>query len=185
MEDQKLLHLLREKPNEGLRQLIDRYGGLLYTVVRARLTGHDHLSSDVEECVADTVSSFYTHLDRYDPEIATIKTYLCVMARNRAVDLLRKNGNYKNAIEAEYLDIQFSNGETPNGILEEKELRQAVFSAILSLQEPDSSILIRKFYLAESSKEIADALGLTASTVDTRANRALQKLKKQFGGNNS
>lgn len=185
MEDQKLLHLLREKPNEGLKLLINQYGGLLYAVVRARLTGHDHLSSDIEECVADTISSFYTDLDRYDPKISSIKTYLCVMARNRAVDLLRKNSYQKNTFENECFDIQLSNSEAPDGILEEKELRQAVFSAILSLQEPDSSILIRKFYLAESSKEIATALGLSVSTVDTRTHRAIQKLKKQFGGNNS
>ena len=107
------------------------------------------------------------------------------MARNRAVDLLRKNNYRKSTSEKEYCDIQLSHNEAPDNILEEKELRQAVFSAISSLQEPDSSILIRKFYLAESSKEIATALGLSVSTVDTRAHRALQKLKKQFGGNNS
>ena len=66
--------------------------------------------------------------------------------------------------------------------LMERELRKEVLDAIKNLGEPDASILIGKYYFGISSKELARALRLSAGNVDTRAHRALQKLKKQFGG---
>ena len=47
-----------------------------------------------------------------------------------------------------------------------------------SLGEPDSEIIIRKFYFGETSKQIAERLAMTVSAIDTRASRALKKLRK-------
>jgi RNA polymerase sigma-70 factor (ECF subfamily) len=66
--------------------------------------------------------------------------------------------------------------------LEERELVREVLDAVEALGEPDTSIIIRKYYLGESSTEIAKALDLTVSNVDTRAHRALNKLRNLFGG---
>ena len=67
--------------------------------------------------------------------------------------------------------------------LEDNELRCEVLCAIEELGEPDSSIIFRKYYYGESSKDIARAISMSVSTVDTRAHRALNKLRKKFGGN--
>ena len=47
---------------------------------------------------------------------------------------------------------------------------------------PDSDILFRKYYLGQSSKFIATKLNLTVSNVNTRAHRAVRKLRGKFGG---
>ena len=44
------------------------------------------------------------------------------------------------------------------------------------------TILLRKYYFSDSSKEIAASLNLTVSAVDTRAHRAILKLRSIFGG---
>ena len=67
--------------------------------------------------------------------------------------------------------------------LADEELRREVIRAVEDLGEPDSSIIFRKYYYGESSKEIAKATGLSVSNVDTRTHRALNKLRKMFGGN--
>ena len=63
-----------------------------------------------------------------------------------------------------------------------KEFREALLREIKALGEPDSTILLRKYYFSESSREIAAALNLTVSSVDTRTHRAIQKLRSIFGG---
>jgi RNA polymerase sigma-70 factor (ECF subfamily) len=78
--------------------------------------------------------------------------------------------------------LQIADDFTVAGDLAEDELRREVFGAIKTLGEPDSSIIIRKYYFGESSKEIANALKLTVSGVDTRTHRALNKLRRLFGG---
>jgi RNA polymerase sigma-70 factor (ECF subfamily) len=81
--------------------------------------------------------------------------------------------------------IQISDNVDFEDELAEHELRREVLDAVKSLGEPDSGIIFRKYYLGQSSKEIADALNLTVSNVDTRTHRALDKLRKIFGGKNA
>ena len=91
----------------------------------------------------------------------------------------------RNRIAPHPLDDEFV--EIPDGgnfenELAKKELFSAVLREIEALGEPDSQILFRKYYLAQSSKHIAEQMNLSVSNVDTRAHRALVKLRTKFGG---
>ena len=76
--------------------------------------------------------------------------------------------------------------ERPDGLsLEERfaeeDLRERVLSAVKALPEPEREILLRKYYLGQSSKEIAEKLGLKPGTVDVKAHRAVRILKARLG----
>lgn len=184
MEDKKLLRLLDKDPSTGMDELIDQYAGLVYAVVRGKLADYHYVSTDIEDCVADTFSEFYIGLGGFDPKRSSIKSYLCVLARNNAIDLLRRRTkeNLNISIDADDSFLQIRDDFDIISELEERVLVGEVFRAIKDLGEPDSSIIIRKYYFGESSKEIARKIGMTAVNVDTRAHRALNKLKKLFGG---
>ena len=181
MEDIKLLRLLHKDPNAGMEQLIDQYAGLVYAVVRGKLLEPFCVSSDIEDCVADVFSDFYTNLCAYDPKISSIKSYLCVLARRRAIDVFRKRERQCGQVSIDdndnFIQISIDGHE-----IDESELRHEVLTAVKALGEPDTSIIIKKYYFGESSKQIADALNLSVSNVDTRTHRALSKLRKMFGG---
>ena len=49
-----------------------------------------------------------------------------------------------------------------------------------SLPSPDREIFLRKYYLLETSKEIAEALSLTEGNVNVRLSVAREKLKRQL-----
>ena len=183
MEDSRLLRLLRKDPNAGMERLMDQYAGLVWAVVKSRLDPSFALSFDAEDCVADVFSSFYAELSRFDPTKASIKTYLCIMARNRAINLSKKRCREGRipSDEARLL-LQPSDDIEIDSELSEAELRREVIEAVTALGQPDSSILFRKLYYGESSKEIAAALGMTVSNVDTRTHRALNKLRSRLGG---
>ena len=184
MEDKKLLRLLHKDPNAGMEELLNQYTGLVYTVVKGRLNGYYCLSSDIEDCVADVFCKFYTELAGYDPKISSIGSYLCVIARNHAINLARKRSLEGGiSLDDERSPLPASDDLTIDSELADKELRREVFRAIEDLGEPDSSIIFRKYCYGESSKEIAKATGLSVSNVDTRAHRALKRLRKMFGGN--
>lgn len=184
MDDVKLMKLLRKDPNRGMELIIDKYAGLVYAVVRGRLVGNQFVSTDIEDCVAETFSKFYISLDGFDPQRSSIRSYLCVLARNNAIDLLRRRekDGMTLSIDADDSFIQIKDDFDIESELAERELVREVFEAIKDLGEPDASIIIRKYYFGESSKEISKAMKLTVSLVDVRAHRALNKLKKLFGG---
>lgn len=185
MDDKRLLTLLGDDPSKGMERLISCYAGLIYAVVRGRLAGCGCPSSDVEDCVADTFSEFYASMPKFDPERSSIKAYLCAVARNNASDILRKRGKQAGDISLDdELLFEMADESTPEGDLARREQNKRIIEAVKSLGHPDTDIIFRKYYYGESSKEIAKALGLTVSNVDTRAHRALNKLKKLLGGKN-
>ena len=184
MEDARLLRLLHKDPNAGMEQLMNQYAGLVYAVVKGKLAGSCCISSDIEDCVADVFSQFYVGLSGYDPKLSGIKSYLCVIARNLAINTAKKRSLQEGTVSLceEDAALQIAEDVWIDSELAGEELRREVLSAVKALGEPDSVILLRKYYFAESSKEIADALNLTVTNVDTRTHRALNKLRKLFGG---
>lgn len=181
MEDAKLLRLLHKDPNAGMERLMDQYAALIYAVVKGRLMGYPCVSTDVEDCVAEVFCEFYTALDKYDESISSIKTYLCVLARNNATDLLRRRARQYGEVSLDG-ELQVADDIDVESEITESELRRELIEAVKALGEPDTSIIIRKYYLGESSRTIADALNMSVSSVDTRTHRALNKLKNLFGG---
>ena len=62
------------------------------------------------------------------------------------------------------------------------ELISKIISEINMLSSPDKEIIYRKFYLSQSSSEIAKALSLSESNVNVRVYRVIKKLREKFGG---
>ena len=184
MTDKELLELLKKDPDLGIEQLLKQYINLIYTIVKSKLSASYHLSSDIEDCVADVFSSFYTHLSDYDPSKSSIKSYLCIIARNQAINLSKKRSLVENrSLDDEYFSSRFADDFTIESELEEAELRREVIAEVKALGKPCSDIIFRKFYYGQSSAEIAEALGLSVSNVNTQTHRALNKLRKKFGDN--
>lgn len=183
MKDEKLLEKLKSDPDHGMKALIDRYSGIVYSVVRARLYRGAFSEADIEDCVADTFSEFYLGLDGYDPARCGIKAWLCTIARNNAFDMLRKKRREAFTFPIDADDApDVADSFSLEGDFIDMEERRAVAEAVLALGDPDREILMRKYYLGQSSKEIAERLKMTVSNVDTRAHRAVGRLKEMFGG---
>lgn len=182
MIDHKLLHLLRTDPNAGMTQLIRQYSGLVFSIVKG-ITFEVCDSSEVEDCVTDVFLNFQRGLDSFKPD-ASIKTYLGVIARNTALKCVRNRISYI-SIDDEDIFVEIPDNNDVSEEIAEKELLNSVFNEIANMGHPDSDILFGKYYLGLSSKAIAKKLKLTVSNVDTRAHRALQKLRDKFGGDKS
>lgn len=177
MGDERLLKLLRDDPERGMETVLSLYGGLVASLARGRLKAAGLGEADVEDCVAETFAEFYAGLDRVDPERGSVKAYLCAMAAHNAADLIRR---VQPAVPLE--EAEASEDATLEGDFEDRERRRELLEAVKALGEPDREIVVRKYYLAQPSREIGKALGLTAANVDVRAHRAVEKLRRKFGG---
>ncbi|MDL2224898.1 sigma-70 family RNA polymerase sigma factor [Eubacteriales bacterium OttesenSCG-928-M02] len=179
MTDTERLANLQKAPEEALGQLMDEYMGLVYTVVKNQL-GSFATNEDVEECVSDAFFTLYQQRDRIDVEKGTIKAYLCVIAKRKAITRYHQKNRRKDAV-AVLEDMEFIDHETPEGQAMARDEVVALIDAIKSLGQPDAEILFRKYYLGEPSKEIAEKLNMTVSNLDSRAHRAIKKLQPQKG----
>ncbi len=189
--DELMVDILKKNPEKGLKLIIDQYTGLIYTICHNKLKGvmsHE----DIEECVSDVFVDIYKQRDIIDLAKGSLRSYLCVISKRKAINLynsmsLKKNIAAKNAIplEDDLLNKVQDENLTPEEIYIEYENRIEVAKAIRDLGEPDCEILVRKYFLMESSKKIAECFGMSANAVDIRVHRALKKLKTMLGGNES
>jgi len=184
MQDEKLIGLLRSDPERGMEQLVKQYCGLVYAVIRGKLLPDIFSEADVDHCVGDTFSEFYCGLDRYSPQRGSIRSWLCVMAKNNALDRLRSHcreaGNV--SLDGEGM-VELPDDFSLEVDFENREQRRELLLAVKALPDPDREILLRKYYLGQSAGEIARRLHMSVSNVNTRTHRAIQKLRSQFGGN--
>lgn len=162
--------------------MMNCYMPLIYTIVANKISGI-YSREDIEECVSDVFIDVFNNKNRVDINKGSIKAFLAVIAKRKAIDLYRKkdgNRNFHNVSIDDLFDI--SNDEDITNLVTKKEEYSKLIEAIKKLEQPDREIIIRKYYLNQSSKEISKAIDLKVNTIDKKASRCLQKLKKLLGG---
>lgn len=177
MTDKELLKKLKKDKSSGLSLVIDLYSGLLYKIA-ANVLIPIGTREDIEECVSDSFLAFYGEIDNIDLQKASIKAYLAVITRRKAIDLYRKLKKASELISNDEAELV---SESEDFTLSH-DRKSALFSAVTALGEPDTTIITRKFYLGETAAEIALKLGMSEDAVQKRIERSRKKLKAELGG---
>ena len=174
MQDKKLAAELEKRNEAAMSRLIDQYAKLLWSVAGAVLHGVG-TAQDVEECVADVFIYLWEDPRRYDPQRGTLKSWLAMVARSKAIDRWRE----LSARSAVPWDEVFLTGETDtvDSVMEE-ETRRALIAAVNALGEPDREILVRRYYYGQKPKEIALALNMSVKQVDNRLYQTKRRLRQ-------
>ncbi len=183
MQDHDLLEELQANPDRGMEQMVGQYTGLVYSIINQKLSTVG-TKEDVKECVSDVFMEFYSQRERIDLDRGSIKAYLAIIARNKGIDLFRKlSRTAAHTICLEEDDIE--QGQSMAGPEQEvlvKEQKKLLFRAINALGEPDREIFVRKYYIGQKTKEIAEVLDIRENTVDKKISRGLKKLRALLGG---
>lgn len=177
MTDRELLLLISEDRVKGFSLLVDTYSALVYKIVSSIVLPVG-TREDAEECVSDTFLAFYNNLDDVDPEKGSIKGYLALIAKRRAINL------YHTLKRLQYAEEALDEGTAAEAADEVAgfEIRQALVQAVKALGEPDSTIVTRKYILGETAREISTKVGLSPEAVQKRLERSMDKLKAMLGG---
>jgi RNA polymerase sigma-70 factor (ECF subfamily) len=91
MKEERLIMLLRSDPNEGMKKVIDAYSGLVFSIVRGRLSGLCG-SAEIEDCAAEVFIRFNSALDGLRTD-GSVRNYLAVIARNTSSNYLRSKSS--------------------------------------------------------------------------------------------
>lgn len=179
MTEQELCKRLQTKPEDALPVLIDRYSGLVVSVLRAK-GGNLLQKEDLEELASDCFLALYEQRERIDLSKGSIASLLCVIAQRRVVDFLRKQNRLPQRHPLGDDDIYAAAVQPdPTQALAD---REALLKAVRDLGHPDADIIFRKYYLRQTHKQIGDALGLSENAVTKRLRRSLTKLKCKVEG---
>ena len=172
MNDYQIISAIRNKDETAIAYVISKYARLLWSVASKVLTDVGP-EEDIEECVSDVFIYLWQHPEKYDPEKGKLRTWLCIVARSRATDRYRRLSK-QNSLSVEDVWMADAVIDAPM----EFGGRKAVIDAVMTLNEPDREIIIRRYYYEQKPRRIAEAMSMTVKQVNNRLYQAKKKLRK-------
>jgi len=126
-----------------------------------------------EECTQEVMATLWNKAHMFDPAKASVSTWIFTIARNRKIDLLRKQRR------PEPEDLTWGPEAEPDqadimGLQQETEQLGAAMAKL----PPEQRLLIQRAYFGElSHSEIAAETGLPLGTIKSRIRLALDRLR--------
>ena len=172
MSNEVLLKLLIEQPEEGISVLIEQYGGYVHAIVHNKLQDIA-AKEDIDETVSDVFVMLWKWVKEHPQTDVNLRAMLAVMAKRHAINRFHalKKHAYSDSLDEMFVQPQDVSATDESVILME---------TVKSLGQPDSEIILRRYYFGQTSREIGDALGLKTNTVDQKLSRGLKKLRIIF-----
>jgi len=127
-----------------------------------------------EDVTALAFERLYRSRARLDPRRGTPRAWLFSIARNAALDELRRRRRRPQYELQEGLSVAGAAGEE----LERIARRATVHAALAALPIRERELVLLKFHGQLSNSELARALGISESNAGTRLHRALTRLRE-------
>jgi RNA polymerase sigma-70 factor, ECF subfamily len=156
----------------------------LYTETRAklygvllRILGRPALA---EEVMQETYLKVWKMADQFDPAVASPITWMVAIARNRAIDIVRKRGEASIEEEPEALEVA---GEAPPPLArrEMTEELKRLLTCLGRLDPEKQRIVLLAYYSGWSRDQLAQKLDIPANTIKTWLRRSLLEIRECMG----
>ena len=156
--------------------LTEVFDALAYSVYGSvlRVLGDDSAAQDV---VQDVFVELWAHPDRYDPVAGTLRTYLTMLARHRAVDLIRSE---LRRLARQERTCRLTPAPASAGVGDEvlaAETAGLVRAAVQSLPASQRQVVELAYFEGLTCREVASAVGIPEGTAKSRLRLALAKLE--------
>ena len=172
--DTNLIEGLRQQSPKAQQQMLDRYGRDVFAQV-IRLVS---VTENAEEVYQDVFIKVFKHINRYDAEKSSLKTWVSRIAYNEAISFLRKKSapmvyceDYGDRAEV------LSDTEVDETIGHANQETVQLIRAALKYLPPEERAVITMFYYEEMSlKDIAYVTESLPTTVASKLSRTRKKL---------
>ena len=160
------------RDEQALAQVVNEFGPVVLGMARKVLVDQGL----AEEVAQDTFVALWRRPGSFDPSRGSLQGFLAGVARNKAVDVVRREETRRRAKESllaeqEATSIQASATES----IDE---RQRVTAALGQLSLPQREALVLAYYGGRTYREVAEELGIPEGTAKTRMRDGLSKLRE-------
>ena len=172
---QLLARLAAADDREAFAELFARYAGR----IRAFLLRGGASPDIAEEATQDVMVAVWRRASTYDPAKAGASTWIYAIARNRRIDLIRRQ--MRPAPDPEDPLFRPDPPQTPESAAAQSDRDARVRAALAGLNEEQLRAVRLTFYSGLTQAEIAEATGVPLGTVKSRLRLAFARLRAELG----
>ena len=176
VDDEKIIEMFFERSEQAIRELDLKYGkicrSLSYNIVNSR--------QDAEECVNDAYLGAWNAIPPVRPN--PLLSYIVKIVRNISLKIYwrkeaaKRSGHYKIALEE--IEGYIAEQKTVEDEIEARELARIIGEFLDTLTTENRVIFMRRYWFADSYKDIAEFMGLSEKNISVRLTRIREKMKQ-------
>lgn len=180
LTDIELMQRISKYDSRALEELYERYNDLLYTLVKK--IAPDELTA--ENLLVEIFAIIWKNIEKFDFETGNVYTWIVTLARNRAVESLRRSRDssstldfYDDDFENLYIIPYLSRDIDTLDIKTAFKVKDKVEKALARLTDAQKYVIHLAYYDGYTLDEIADKLNIPVETVRTKVLTAMHSLR--------
>ena len=176
IEDEKIIDLFFNRSEKAIQELDIKYGKVCHKLSYNILNN----KQDAEECVNDAYLGAWNAIPPTRPN--PLLSYIVKIVRNISLKIYwrkeaaKRSGHYKIALEE--IEGYIADQKTVEDEIEARELARIIEEFLDTLTVENRVIFMRRYWFADSYKDIAEFLGLSEKNISVRLTRIREKMKQ-------
>lgn len=177
-DDLGLMQRVANGDKSAVAELYDRFGSLVYRMAYQLLP----TKSDTEDAVQEIFVRLWQSAGRYNPERASLVTWVMLLTRRHLVDILRRR---KVRPQIAGFDETWSepasttNRSSPDEAIIREEWQDKLHARIASLPELQREVIERAYMGGKTLREIGLEMNKPIGTIKSALSRALAGLRER------
>ena len=182
-EDKELMDGILHKWPDALDRLYRRYRVVLKSIIMQVL--HDETEAD--DVLQEVFLQVWNRAPSYSSGKGKLMSWLCTLARRRAIDRLRQHAAYRRATDRYEVSCKhFDKGIDESHSVEREafrdDLRSLLHHHLDALHVNQQEVIRLAFFQEKSQREISALTKIPLGTVKTRIELGIKKLSHSLGG---
>jgi len=179
LNDSELIRKISKYDSRALEELYDRYSPLLYTLIK-KIVPDEITASNI---LVEVFTIIWRKIDRYNFRADSPYTWIITLARNRAIDSLRRTRslhetNYYNDEFEDYFILPTLAEPIDNIDLKTaKNIKPTMEKALAKLTDSQKYVIHLAYYEGYTIKEISEKLNIPIEAVRKKINSTVHNLK--------
>ncbi len=174
-QDQDWMDRITQGDSDALSELYDHYHTLVFSLARNILGNHHQ----AEEVTLEVFTRLWKHAATYNPQKASLQTWMLRITRNLAIDRLRAQESELQKLHWSWEEAQAQSQtvKSPEAEFTSETDKQQVHHALDQLSEDQKEAVLLNFFKGYSHQQIAEVLDVPVGTVKARIRLSMKKLK--------
>ena len=175
MDDSRIIELFWQRSEQAIAAAAGKYGAMCRGIAGNLLRNDE----DAQECVNDTWQGLWDTIPPRRPD--PLAAYIAKITRNLAMKrLTHRNAAKRTALVVSFEELNdcIPSGDSPEQILEGKELSRVIDSFLNTLDPDSRNMFLRRYWFFDSIAQIAAGFGVSQSKVKMRLYRIRNELKE-------